>query len=208
MNSRITVYGITLKTIFWCYSRIKSYAAYKHTQPESWYTVSQCLSINMKERCQAVVSQYSGDNMPSLYISEVQLSPKWHIDNNIHSCCIETKGEAFLIIDKQHIFTFSFFQNDKSFKLHSASAVWRCPYQKLQAYLFVQEALARKYLPLLFQRRVKPLTNLTWYLFIFWFPPFMRHISSPCTGIKKKMQTFVTLNVDISVLGVKLPLTL
>lgn len=93
---------------------------YKHRQPESWYTVSYCLSINMKELCQAVISQYRQDNMPSLYISEVQLSPKWHIDNNIHSCCIETKGKAFLIIDKQHIFTFP------HFKMISPSSSTQC----------------------------------------------------------------------------------
>lgn len=58
--------------------------------------------------------------MPSLYISEVQLSPKWHIDNNIHSCCIETKGKAFLIIDKQHIFTFP------HFKMISPSSSTQC----------------------------------------------------------------------------------
>lgn len=60
------------------------------------------------------------DNIPSLYISEVQLSPKWHIDNNIHSCCIETKGKAFLIIDKQHIFTFL------HFKMISPSSSTQC----------------------------------------------------------------------------------
>lgn len=74
----------------------------------------------MKELCQAVISQYREDNMPSLYISEVQLSPKWHIDNNIHSSCIETKGKAFLIIDKQHIFTFP------HFKMISPSSSTQC----------------------------------------------------------------------------------
>lgn len=48
--------------------------------------------------------------MACLCISGVQLSPKWHIDNGIHSLCIGTKGEAFLIIDKQHIFTLPHFK--------------------------------------------------------------------------------------------------
>lgn len=77
----------------------------------------------MKELCQAVISQHREDNMPSLYISEVQLSPKWHIDNNIHSCCIETKGKAFLIIDKQHIFTFPHF---RTISLSSSTQCLQC----------------------------------------------------------------------------------
>lgn len=117
---------------------------YKHSEPESRYTVSRCLSINMKEQCQAQISQYREDSMPSLYISEVQLSPKWHIDNNIRSCCIETKGKAILIIDKQHIFTFPHF---KTITPWSSTQCLQCedvPIKKLQAYLFVQEGLARK----------------------------------------------------------------
>jgi hypothetical protein len=48
--------------------------------------------------------------MCCLCISEMQLSLKWHIDNNVHSCRMETKGKASLIIDKQHIFTFPHFK--------------------------------------------------------------------------------------------------
>lgn len=69
-----------------------------------------CLSASKEELCKAIVSQYRDDSVPSLYISEVQPSPKWHIDNNIHSGGTETKDEAFLIIDMQHIFTFPHFK--------------------------------------------------------------------------------------------------
>lgn len=92
---------------------------YKHTQ-ECDILLVGVYPLKLKELCQAVISQYRQDNMPSLYISEVQLSPKWHIDNNIHSCCIETKGKAFLIIDKQHIFTFP------HFKMISPSSSTQC----------------------------------------------------------------------------------
>lgn len=139
-----------------------------HTMCHSWYSVSQCLSFNMNKLCQAVISQHRVDNMPSLCISEVQLSPKWHIDNNIH----RNKRQGIPNYWQATYIYFSAFQNDKSFKLHSVSAVWRCPYQKLQAYLFVQEGLPRKLPSPLLLCWVKPLTNLTWLGLFFFYTPF------------------------------------
>lgn len=109
----------------------------------------------------AAISQHRDDNMLSLCISEVQLSPKWHTDNNIHSCCIETKEEAFLIIDKQHIFTFPHL---KVISPWSSTQCLQCedvPIKKQQAYLFIQERLGKKTPAPVLQLREKPLTNLT-----------------------------------------------
>lgn len=156
-----------------------------HTKPQSWYSVSQCLSFNMNKLCQAVISQHREDNMPSLCISEVQLSPKWHIDNNIH----RNKRQGIPNYWQATYIYFSAFQNDKSFKLHSVSAVWRCPYQKLQAYLFVQEGLPRKYPP--FCSSAGEAINQLDFLYIFFFfffliAPFVLHISCHCTRMGGK----------------------
>lgn len=100
------------------------------------------------DRAQLRYHNAGDDNMLSLCISEVQPSPKWHTDNNIHSCCIETKDEAFLIIDKQHIFTFPHL---KVISPWSSTQCLQCedvPIKKQQAHLLIQEDLARKQRPL------------------------------------------------------------
>lgn len=178
---------------------------YKHTQPESWYTVSQCLSFNMKELCQAVISQYREDNRPSLYISEVQLSPKWHIDNNIHTCRIETKGKAFLIIDKQHIFTFP------HFKMISHSSSTQClqcedvPIKNYRRTCLFRKAWQENTLPSVaaLGEAINQL-DLTWLFFlhiIFLIAPFVLHISFNCTRRGGNTSSrLVTLNVVIFIL--------
>lgn len=120
-----------------------------------------CLSASKEELCKAIVSQYRDDSVPSLYISEVQPSPKWHIDNNIHSGGTETKDEAFLIIDMQHIFTFPHFKMISPWSSTQCLQREDVPIKKTQAYLFVQEDLARKRIPPPFQLWVKPVTNFT-----------------------------------------------
>lgn len=168
-----------------------------HTKPQSWYSVSQCLSFNMNKLCQAVISQHREDNMPSLCISEVQLSPKWHIDNNIH----RNKRQGIPNYWQATYIYFSAFQNDKSFKLHSVSAVWRCPYQKLQAYLFVQEGLPRKYPPFCSSagEAINQLDFLyTFFFFFFWLLLlcFTSHVIALEWGESTGFG-LVTLNVDI-----------
>ena len=159
----------------------------------------------MKELCQAVISQYRDDNMPSLYISEVQLSPKWHIDNNIHSCCIETKGKAFLIIDKQHIFTFP------RFKMISPSSSTQClqcedvPIKNYRRTCLFRKAWQENTLPSLLAAPGEAINQLN-FIFLFYIShiifltaPFVPRISLHCTCLR-----LVTLKVDIFVLGLTL----
>lgn len=88
--------------------------------------LAMCLSFNASKRRLAVISEHRRDNTASLCISGVQPSPKWHIDNNIH----KNKRHGIPNYWQATYIYFSSFQNDKSFKLHSASAAWRCPLSK------------------------------------------------------------------------------
>lgn len=81
--------------------------------------------------------------MASPCISRVQPSPKWHIDNNIH----KNKRHSIPNYWQATYIYFSSFQNDKSFKLHSASAAWRCPLSKSTGVPVCLGRLAKKIPP-------------------------------------------------------------
>lgn len=118
-----------------------------------------CLSFNTSKRRQAVISQHRRDNVASPCISRVQPSPKWHIDNNIH----KNKRHSIPNYWQATYIYFSSFQNDKSFKLHLASAAWRCPLSKSTGVPVCLGRLAKKIPPppsvLLW---VETVTNLPW----------------------------------------------
>lgn len=138
-----------------------------------------CLSFNVSKRRQAVISQHRRDNMASLCISGVQPSPKWHIDNNIH----KNKRHGIPNYWQATYIYFSSFQNDKSFKLHSASAAWRCPLSKSTDVPVCLGRLAKKIPPPPFLLWV---TNLTWrfpFLSPFFFmAPFVLYSSFLWSG--------------------------
>lgn len=122
--------------------------------------LAMCLSFNASKRRQAVISQHRRDNMASLCISGVQPSPEWHIDNNIH----KNKRHGIPNYWQATYIYFSSFQNDKSFKLHSASAAWRCPLSKSTGVPVCLGRLAKKIPPTphpILLLWVKTVTNLT-----------------------------------------------
>lgn len=160
--------------------------------------LAMCLSFNGSKRRQAVISQHRRDNMASLCISGVQPSPKWHIDNNIH----KNKRHGIPNYWQATYIYFSSFQNDKSFKLHSASAAWRCPLSKSTGVPVCLGRLAKKISPpntcahthTLLLLWVKTVTNLTSrFLFSFLFiAPFVLYSSFLCsrTWEKCRLQLF------------------
>lgn len=102
---------------------------------------------------------------------------------------IETKGKAFLIIDKQHIFTFP------HFKMISPSSSTQClqcedvPIKNYRRTCLFRNACQENTLPSV-PALVKPLTNLTFYtsssFFFFLIAPFVLHISCHCTRMGGK----------------------